>query len=348
MNVMMSRIRTSAARVASVLLLASVVLFAASGTCWAWGCTGHEVVALIALNRLHTQNPAIETALNNALAGIDKNYSGRFCGDFGLPLIAYFATWADDYRSTPAGASTANWHYWDVPLAKASDTNASDFCDEGCVVQAIPQQIAVMKDTTKPLADRQHALLFILHFVGDIHQPLHIEDNGDRGGNCVPIDFLADHTSESKDNGKPTGSYSPNLHGIWDTQLVETAGQVKRSKTNPQAAQEIQDFANKLVQTHTATMNTAAGDLNVLDWANESHAAAATKAYAKLPHKDALIPAPKTLTSCYGVSDVLAQLHESASQTYVTTMGTVVKTRLSQAGARLAATLAANWPSDWK
>ena len=56
-----------------------------------------------------------------------------------------------------------------------------------------------------------------------MHQPLHEEDNNDRGGNCVPVNFL-DHTAEQR----PNGGYGPNLHGVWDTELVENIGGIDR------------------------------------------------------------------------------------------------------------------------
>src|SRR5579885_3812374 len=59
------------------------------------------------------------------------------------------------------------------------------------------------------------AARFVIHFLGDIHQPLHSSNNGDRGGNCVPLKYLRRNPHQWH------GSYSPNLHHIWDTELVE-------------------------------------------------------------------------------------------------------------------------------
>jgi hypothetical protein len=88
--------------------------------------------------------------------------------------------------------------------------------------------------------------------------------------------------------------------------------------------------------------------MNIINWATESHMIARSQAYPDLPTKIPVVNAPQTLQSCLGVSDSLVQLHEVANQAYVDSMGPFVETRLAQAGARLAALLAANWPADWK
>src|SRR5205085_11694130 len=76
------------------------------------------------------------------------------------------------------------------------------------------QQYAIAKTSSSPAA-RAQALRFLIHLIGDIHQPLHAIANGDRGGNCVPVTWFG-QTPQAEGNG----GASPNLHGVWDTQSV--------------------------------------------------------------------------------------------------------------------------------
>src|SRR5271169_1963146 len=104
---------------------------------WGWGCTGHEVVALVALKAMR---PGVAAQVEALLAAQDHNYPGRFCSDLGLDPIAFYATWADDFRSSTAGAATAPWHFWDVPLSRKSAADG-EFCDQGCVTHALRDQL---------------------------------------------------------------------------------------------------------------------------------------------------------------------------------------------------------------
>src|SRR6185369_9367661 len=68
---------------------------------------------------------------------------------------------------------------------------------------------------------RATALRYIIHFVGDIHQPLHCTTNGDRGGNCVPLTFFKTKPKPNTDTTTDADDYAPNLHGIWDKEIIE-------------------------------------------------------------------------------------------------------------------------------
>jgi hypothetical protein len=84
------------------------------------------------------------------------------------------------------------------------------------VTQAIARQLAILKNKHESGAKRAMALRFIIHFVGDLHQPLHTTTNGDRGGNCVPVKYLGRNPHDKND------SYTPTLHHAWDTEIVES------------------------------------------------------------------------------------------------------------------------------
>jgi S1/P1 Nuclease len=155
---------------------------------FAWGCTGHETVALIAKNRL---SPSALSQVNTLL----KTYQNPFkitCSPTTTGWMASYSTWADDARTKPAYKDTGNWHFWDVPLGVDTAT-VDQYCDEGeCIVAALKKETDILRDPDSKSQDRQVALIFIIHLVGDAHQPLHIIDNGDRGGNCLPVEFNAE------------------------------------------------------------------------------------------------------------------------------------------------------------
>lgn len=319
-----------------VPLALATMLLASAPLAWGWGCTGHEVVALVALAKLQ---PQVATEVQALLALQQHGYSGRFCSDLSLPPIAYFATWADDHRAIDP--TTAPWHFWDIPL-KLKTASAGEFCDQGCVVQALQQQIAVLGDKTKPDADRSTALLYIIHFVGDLHQPLHAEDNNDRGGNCVPAGFLAGNTSEQKDptTHQPNGNYTPNLHAIWDTQLVENIGGVTRHSA--QGGQQVQDFANHLLSTEAAQIDQwSTQPVDIVAWGVESHDVARKDPYTLLPKPIKPAGSVKPVTTCLqnNTSQKLAKKKETIQQAYITAVQSDVETQLAKAGARLAVVL---------
>jgi hypothetical protein len=317
------------------VLVALVFLFT-SGRLWAWGCSGHETVALVALKNLNALDTANQThvaqQVQTLLSAQAHDYKGRFCKDLGLDPIAYFATWADDHRGVEP--ATGKWHYWDIPLHVKS-ASLGEYCDGGCVVQALVDQLATLKDKTKDDAARSIALMYVIHFVGDMHQPLHEEDNNDRGGNCVPVTFLNDNPSETSG-----GSYSPNLHGVWDTQLVETTGKITRSGGD--AKTQIETFAARLQTEHASDPQPVFhGSDDLVTWANEAHALARADPYSKLHPRVSAARKTAPVTSCSdaGTSTKFLNKHETVSEAYITAVQPDVEGQLSKAGQRLAAVL---------
>jgi len=304
---------------------------------WAWGCTGHETVALIAqleLTKLDAANSThVLDQVKSLLALQDRPYKGRFCSDLKLDPIAYYATWADDHRSVDE--TTAPWHFWDIPLSVKTGADGK-YCGDGCVVHALKNQIAILKDKTKSDPDRSIALLYIIHFIGDLHQPLHAEDNNDRGGNCVPVVYIgkAPKSTDAK------GDYSLNLHGVWDTQLLEADGKITRSSS--EAAAEIEAFANSLFKTHAATISHAAiAPIDLVAWANAAHAIARKHPYALLTPAIAPDPQvqPVSLCSDNSTSANYFAKNETITAQYAKTAHTDITKQLSLAGGRLAAVL---------
>jgi len=310
----------------SVLSLSSIVsgLLVCSHSLWAWGCEGHQTVALIAARFMDTA--ALEHA-NSLLQHfpIDPAVK-RFCqGTDTLPSMADASTWADDVRNK----SNQDWHFLDVPLGFTGNFN--QFCtDTGCVTKAIKDQFEILRSEADDRM-RADALRFLIHFVGDMHQPLHLATNNDRGGNCVPLTYL---------KKKPTGSggkFRPELHGIWDTQIVE--GLMKTDKRH-----DVTTFAEFLA--NDAKPSRAKWEsVPIEDWPNDSHAFAESVAYGKIltdPTKDAELVAkmrgPDNLKQCTDgdTENNNLNLKIKITSAYEKAAEAVVKEQLEKAGVRLA------------
>jgi hypothetical protein len=313
--------------------------------CRAWGCVGHQVVAYIASQNLNSAAAAkVTDLLSDAAYGDFK----RYCAPTGLGKIETFATWADDARTD----ANAGWHFWDIPLAETTAAMPA-FCSDGCVVSALKAKVAVLKDPKSTRASQQQALMFVIHFVGDAHQPMHIVDNGDRGGNCVPVSFKYTGQSRTTEQGKdkagnPTGSYSPNLHSIWDDSVIETMTGVEKSSNRDKLTQAFADSIIKEYGAKIASEKAKKVSVNTSfeKWANQAHALAKPDSYSPMPTAIPLDPSPQTLKSCLGVSDHFVTLNEVAQGDYITNAQPVIKQQLALAGGRLAATLNSIWPSN--
>ncbi|HVV28392.1 MAG TPA: S1/P1 nuclease [Rhizomicrobium sp.] len=175
-----------------VLLLAflSLVPVLLPARALAWGAEGHEIIAAVALHELSP--PARRQVA--ALLGSEA-------------MLVHDSNWADEIREQRP--QTGPWHYVDIPLG-ANGYDARRDCGGGdCVVAQIGDDISRLGDRRLPPQARAEALRFLIHFVGDIHQPLHAVDDDDRGGNAVRVYLPGDRT---------------NLHHIWDTEAVEALG----------------------------------------------------------------------------------------------------------------------------
>jgi hypothetical protein len=159
---------------------------------FAWGGEGHHIVARIAADEL---TPKAKAAVADLLGG-----------DATASLIQA-STWADEIR--PGRPETAPWHYVDIEITGTGYDAARDCRNDDCVVAQVERDAKIVGDQgiSKPV--RAEALRFLIHFVGDIHQPLHCSDNNDRGGISVRV-VLEGHRT--------------NLHAIWDTPVVQALG----------------------------------------------------------------------------------------------------------------------------
>jgi hypothetical protein len=181
----------------------------ASAQAIAWGDLGHKVTALIAYRHL---TPKARAALDALLANDADTLTA--------PDFASRATWADKYRSTHR--ETAAWHFVDIEIdgpdmaaacfhfPALGGVPASAGPAEDCVVTKIDEFAAELASATTPPSERLLALKFLIHFIGDLHQPLHAADHHDRGGNCVGL--------------ARTHGQAANLHAYWDVDVVEALG----------------------------------------------------------------------------------------------------------------------------
>jgi len=180
----------------------------------AWGRLGHRLVAALAWDDLTPQ----------ARAQIAKLLEGE--ADPTLPGIA---SWADELREhdPDLGKRTGSWHYVNIAEDDCQYETAKQCRNGNCVVEAIRAQTAILADTTRTRAERLQALKFVVHFVGDVHQPLHAGFARDKGGNDFQLQF----------DGRGT-----NLHSLWDSGMLksadlEEADWLKRLRVIPLAAE---------------------------------------------------------------------------------------------------------------
>ena len=302
-----------------VVIACLATYFACASAGRAWGCRGHEVVAALAEKHL---TPEAKQALLSLLTAnpIDPQLK-RYCGERGLDPIIDAATWADDERNKEP--ATAPWHFIDIPLG-ATQGPAAKYCGaSGCVTKAITEQLAILKDKTAPRPKRAAALRFIIHFVGDLHQPLHGTTNSDRGGNCVALQYLQRRPHERNN------SYTPNLHHIWDTEIPESQMQ----------GADAGEFANTLDTMFASSYEEwQVGGMQVDNWAWESHQHAADTAYGALGTPLALEP-DVPVNSCADDNNIgqrMLHKHMVVGMTYRDQAGSVAEERLAQAGIRLA------------
>jgi hypothetical protein len=230
---------------------------------------------------------------------------------------------------------TAPWHYVDIPLG-TTRREVEKFCDpkEGCVTRAITDELAVLRSAESNPKDRADALRFLIHFVGDLHQPLHAATNNDEGGNCVPVAFF--DTLPQMRNPQ-TESYAPNLHGVWDTNILEKA---TTGKTVDQVASDLDaSFQKKMAGWQK-------GPANIDAWAWESYNLATKNVYGKLPIRIP-IETPQPVKSCSEDNHVSARnlkLNEHLERPYQDMAAPIVRQQVAKAGAHLALLLNKLWP----
>ncbi|MES2070158.1 MAG: S1/P1 nuclease [Pseudomonadota bacterium] len=288
-----------------VIIAAASLCVLVSPNALAFGDEGHKIVAGIAY--VHLDGP-VRKKIDGLLAS-DKD-------TLTTPDFMARATWADKYRDSDRRSTkerynaTHLWHFVDIETdspdidkacnnhpALPTNTVASAGDPNDCVLDKIEQFTSELKDPSTKKAEKILALKFIMHFVGDIHQPLHSADHSDRGGNSVPVLYR-------------NKTVPDNLHAYWDTELV------KRLGSDPKTV------ATSLGSTISKSQIRDWSKGTVADWATESFQLAKDVAYN--------FSGETTKADDHGTD---AMYLDAA---YDSRALPVVKTQLSKAGIRLA------------
>lgn len=177
----------------------------------AWGELGHRLVGDLAQSRL---TPAARTGVAALLL------------DEPEPTLGGVAMWADELRGNDPARfkETSRWHYVAMPEGICRFDAARDCPDGECVIGAIEAQARILADRTQTTQARRDALKFVVHFVGDAHQPLHANNRPDRGGNEFQITLRTDIQPEAYAADRHIGGImDTNLHSIWDYYVLSGA-----------------------------------------------------------------------------------------------------------------------------
>jgi hypothetical protein len=282
-----------------------LLLFAVAGTALAWGPDGHRTVCEIAYLRLdHAHQKEVNRLAKkmHVPTGVTK-----------VTSFAQGCTFADAVRAMPGAAFAKyqaynEWHFLNVP--RTTRTIASDDgCNDNCVLHGIEFHTTALANAANDQS-RAEALLFLGHWVGDIHQPLHISYADDQGGNKIkPIDGGL-YTSKA-------------LHSVWDSGII----------ANDEGQDGWKAFADSL--------NASITDEDVSDWRGSTPVAWANESY------QLTIEPPTEYCSDDGSScSALPGPGRTLKQTYQDHHQEEVETRLEQAGIRLADIIQKNLPVD--
>jgi hypothetical protein len=223
---------------------------------FAWGPEGHSLIARMAESQL---TPAVHARVMEIL-GPGKTMSS-------------VASWADEVRRSRP--ETGPWHYVDIPIDKPRLDMSRDCPKGACIVTAIADMERRLRNRAATADQRREALMFLIHFVGDLQQPLHCSDHNDKGGNGVPVVLVNRRT---------------NLHGAWDSGMLGRMG--TEEQLFPALAEESRRNRKKYAKG------------NVRKWAEGGHRAAQQMVYGQLPKTEN--GAPANLDAAYEKSaDVL-------------------------------------------
>jgi hypothetical protein len=271
---------------------------------YAWGREGHRIVARIAArNLLQATRDKLRAILGVTTDAALEN------------AMATAAVWPD--RLDRAATGTARWHFINVPISAPFST-AGNCANHQCVIDQIENMRTRLHDNQKgfallappdpPRSMTSQELAFLIHFVGDVHQPLHAAWNGDRGGGCVPLAKPLVHGDGSAN--------TTDLHIAWDIDEVLAAMKGHSGSEQAMAAALFKRFKS----------GAAVAQATPVEWARESNDIARTAIYQKLG-----IPKQTVTTGdcAIGIKPVLI------TQAYLTSNIAIVEQRLMEAGIRL-------------
>jgi hypothetical protein len=276
---------------ANALVVCVILAWSCPPLAWAWGPQGHRTVGAIADRLLTPQSHA-------AVAALLADDLDKFGNPSGRTTLEAVSVWADEITRT--AAAHPNWHYDDTPVCGSEPKQR--YCRDGqCNSEQLTRLITVLGNKQAPARERNEALKWVVHLVGDIHQPLHSADNADHGGNqvAVALEGVRTHGRE-------------NLHRVWDTDLVQLSLHARNRQQPPPDIEALTQEAQQMVRE--------VGQGDPQQWARESNNLARNVAYHFPGFACNTVPA-----------DIVV-----LDSAYQTQAESVVRERLLLAGARLA------------
>ncbi|MCA0931190.1 S1/P1 nuclease [Lutimonas saemankumensis] len=214
------------------LFILSIIVYCGSyGNTVDWGATGHRTVGEIAQQHLSKR---AEKQISDILNG---------------QSLAMVSTYGDDIKSDKKYDKYYTWHFVNFPFDTKYEASKKD--KRGDIVMGIQKCIEALKDPNTSQEDKSFYLKFLVHLVGDLHQPLHVGKAEDRGGNDIKVLWHYDKS---------------NLHRVWDSEMIES---FNMSYTELAAnSKKLSKEQIKIIQKGS-----------ILDWTYESQALA-KKVYA--------------------------------------------------------------------
>ncbi|WP_282135637.1 S1/P1 nuclease [Seonamhaeicola maritimus] len=188
-----------------------------------WGSTGHRVVGEIATKYL---KPKTKRAIKKLL---------------GRESLALVSTFADEIKSDRRYNEFYSWHFINMPLDAKYDPAKRH--PDGDLVSGIEQCINIIKSETSSDEDKAFYLRMLIHLVGDLHQPMHVGLEEDKGGNDFKVQWFYEDS---------------NLHRVWDTEMIDTYGMTYT---------ELADNARFISKKDIKELQKG----TVIDWVNETH-----------------------------------------------------------------------------
>ncbi len=203
-----------------VLIFLLSILMLAPHSLFAWSKKGHDVICYIAENHLSKR----------AMAKVTEVLDGR--------SMVYYSSWMDNASHTPEYDYTSGWHYFNIDKGGSAETQKRS--KDGDVLSATKDLVSQLKSGELSAEDESVALKMLIHMVGDMHQPMHLGREDDRGGNNIPVVYFVESTS---------------LHSMWDYHIVmgahewsytEWQNQIDRGLVDEQAivSGSYEDWAN--------------------------------------------------------------------------------------------------------
>ena len=189
-----------------------------------WGKTGHRVTGHIAEYHLNKK-------AKRAIAQLLDGHS-----------LAFVSTYADEIKSDRSFSSYSPWHYVNYPLD--STYEASEKSEYGDIVKGTETCIRILKDPRSSKEEKIFHLKLLVHFLGDLHQPLHVGRSEDKGGNDIQLQWFNQGT---------------NLHRVWDSNLIDSYGM------------SFDELGKELIRSHSRKEVKALMKGNVREWVEETH-----------------------------------------------------------------------------